>query len=657
MSKFVRGVRIWDRHGAPRHSAKLAHAAIDPTASTGKVDSHVKRALAGEVLDVPYESGADSLECMFAPLVDASGRVDGAIAIAVDAAERRRTEATLRERLAFEELITTLSTQLVSVGVHAVDEAVREALRAIGEFARVDRAYIFRFTSDGAAMNNTHEWCAPGIDSLLEMMQNLPLEVFPWWTTRLLRDRQLIHLADIQTLPPEAAAERETLTEQGVKSILCLPMIYEGSVVGFLGFDAVRTPKTWPESDVALLRIAGEIVVSALERKVAEGRRRVLETELIQARSLENVARLAGGVAHDFNNLLAVILNYAAVLRGELVQPQQQEKMTELYGAARRAAELTRQLLLVGRRAVDEPVLLDVNTIVASLSSIVKQALGESVELRLELGDDLGLVRIGLPQLEQIFLNVTLNARDAMPQGGVLVIETTEIEIDPTYAAKFIDLKLGQYLRLRVTDTGSGMTADVASRAFEPFFTTKEQKGTGLGLATVHGIVKQAGGHVALSSEPDKGTTVDVFLPIVRDGVAADLHPEPEGKAPKGRGEAVLVVEDSAALRKLVCDMLASNGYRVIEAATGAHAMEMLERHHGEIDLILTDVIMPQMSGRDVAVRATNDYGVSRVLYMSGYPDDIIAPHGVLEPGVHLLQKPFLEADLLRALRKVIDAA
>jgi signal transduction histidine kinase len=659
MATFVRGVRIWDRHGVLRQSAQLEDGAdaLQPLLAS-ELDGHVQRALAGHLAHVPYAKDADSLECTFAPLVNADGRPDGAIAVALDAVERRRTEATLRERLAFQELITSLSTQLVSLSVDAVDDGVRDALRAIGEFASVDRAYVFRFTSDGAAMNNTHEWCAPGTHSLLEMMQNLPLEVFPWWTTRLLRDRQLIHVPDIQALPPEAAAEKESLIEQGVKSILCLPMIYESAVVGFLGFDAVHTAKTWPEADVALLRIAGEIVVSALERKRAEDRRLVLETQLIQARSLEGVARLAGGVAHDFNNLLAVILNYAAMLRTELVDPKQQEQMEELYGAARRAAELTRELLLVGRRGVEEPTLLDVNTIVASLSSLLRQALGESIELRVELGDDLGLVRVGVPRLEQILLNVTLNARDAMAEGGgVLVIETTTVAVDSSYAAKFIDLNVGEYLRLRVTDTGTGMTADVASRAFEPFFTTKDRKGTGLGLSTVHGIVKQAGGHVALSSTPGVGTTVDVLFPIVRDGVATPVEAPPEGEAPKGRGEMVLVVEDSPSLRKLVGDMLTSNGYRAMEASTGHNAMKLLERHRGEIDLVLTDVIMPQMSGRDLATRATNEYGVARVLYMSGYPDDIIGRHGVLEAGIHLLPKPFLAADLLRSLRKVFDAS
>ena len=301
--------------------------------------------------------------------------------------------------------------------------------------------------------------------------------------------------------------------------------------------------------------------------------------------------------------------------------------MSELYGAALRAVDLTRQLLLVGRRDIVEPVLLELNTVVIALDNLVRQALGENIQLRLELGDELGLVRIGLPQLEQVILNLTMNARDAMPRGGVIVIETSETDIDPSYAARHVDVRPDRYLRLRVTDTGTGMTPEVASRAFEPFFTTKRDKGTGLGLSTVYGIVKQAGGHVILSSEQNAGTRVDVFFPIVRDGVATDIRPPPSTDAPKGNGETILVVEDSANVRKLVCAMLGKSGYRVLEATTAQNALELLERHRGAIDVLLTDVIMPQMSGRDLALRARGDYEpLTRALHVGLRRRDHRAP-------------------------------
>ncbi|AKU98340.1 sensory box histidine kinase/response regulator [Labilithrix luteola] len=650
-------MRIWDAQGAKQGHARLGTETERP-ALAGETESpsreQLAQALAGGVVSVRPQADSEGLERILAQLVDAEGRPTGAVEITLDVTARQRTEAMLRERLVFEELIMNLSTQLVGLPVDAVDEGVQDALRAIGEFAHVDRAYVFRFSSDGMAMDNTHEWCAPGIHPVIDMMQAAPLEVFPWWMARI-RNRELIHVPDIFALPPEADAERATLIDQGVKSVLALPLIYQRTVVGFVGFDAVRETKTWHDADFGLLRIASELLVSALERKRAEESRRALEAQLIQARSLENVARLAGGVAHDFNNLLAIILNYASILRRELTNADQADKMSELYEAARRAADLTRQLLLMGRRDVVEPVLLDLNAVVRSLEILVEQAIGETIELRLSLDGDIGLARIGLPQIEQVVLNLVVNARDAMCGGGVLTLETSEIEVDARHAARFIDVKPGTYLRLRVIDTGVGMPPEVASRAFEPFFTTKET-GTGLGLSTVYGVVEQAGGHVLLSSEVGKGTTVDIYLPVVRDGVAADIRPAPADDAPKGRGETVLVVEDSPSVRRLVCAMLQANGYSPIEASAGRDALEVMAKHDGVIDVLLTDVILPQMSGRDLAIQARAVHGISRILFMSGYHDDIIVHHGFLEPGTQLLQKPFLEHDLLRAMRKVLDA-
>ena len=432
-------------------------------------------------------------------------------------------------------------------------------------------------------------------------------------------------------------------------------MICEDSVVGFVGFDSVREPKRWAQTDIALLRIAGEIFMSSLERARAERERRDLEAQLVQARSLENVARLAGGVAHDFNNLLAVILNYTTLLKRESVDPAQREKLDELFGAARSAANLTRQLLLVGRRDIVEPMLLNLGDVITSLRGLVKQTLGDSIELVLELGEDLGTVRVGLPQIEQVIVNLALNARDAMPRGGTLLIQASNVELSPEYAARYIDVEPGRYVRMRIRDDGMGMTPEIEARAFEPFFTTKGLGGTGLGLSSVHGIVKRAGGHVALSTERGAGTTVDVFLPSIVHGLEEDDSTPAPASSPGGRGETVLVVDDSAMLRRIVCALLADNRYRPLEAATPEEALEACAEHAGAIDMLLTDVIMPQMSGRDLAERLREEHGIVRVLYMTGYDDEIIAHQGALEEGTFVLQKPFLEADLLRAVRRVLD--
>ena len=653
MAKLL-AVQTWGPGGSVREGG--GDAPVDIRALCSSAAEHVAAALAGHPATVRADRGDQAIECVFVPLRADDGAISGAMSLAI-ATEAESPRRELRERLAFEELVTDLSTRFVSVGSEDLDATLNDALGEIGTFAGVDRVYIFRFTPNGRAMDNTHEWCSPGTEPQIDVLQDLSLDALPWWS-RQLKARQVIHVPDVREMGPEFAAERATLDAQKVLSVLAIPMILEDTVVGFVGYDAVREPKRWAQADIALLRIASEIFMSALERARADRERRELEAQLVQARSLENVARLAGGVAHDFNNLLAIILNYATLLRREIADASQREKLDELFGAARSAADLTRQLLLVGRRDIVEPMVLDLSDVVTSLKGILKQALGENIELRLELGDDLETVRVGLPQVEQVIVNLTLNARDALPRGGTLLIRTENVEISPEYAARIIDVTPGRYVRIRVRDDGTGMTPDVEARAFEPFFSTKSGGGTGLGLSSVHGIVKRAGGHVTLSTSAGVGTTVDVFLPsLVHDTKNETLAPP--ATSPLGRGETVLVVEDSAPLRKIVCSLLAESRYRPIEAATFDEAVAACRR--GPIDMLLTDVVMPQMSGRDLAQRLREDHGIVRVLYMTGYDDEIVAHHGVLDerssslPQTPVLQKPFLAADLLRAVRRVLD--
>jgi signal transduction histidine kinase/CheY-like chemotaxis protein len=505
-------------------------------------------------------------------------------------------------------------------------------------------------------MNNSHEWCAPDIEPQIDSLGDVPVSVLPWLTARLAR-RQTVHVARVADLPAEAAAEKQIFTEQSIKSTLVVPLTISERVIGFLGFDAIKSEKSWAAEDIGLLKTVGEIFVSALQRKSAELERKSLEAQLVQTRSLENVAKLAGGVAHDFNNLLGVILNYSDMLKRELSDPRHIGYLTELHDSARQAAHLTRQLLLIGRRGVVAPIPLDLNEAVGSLADLLRRALGEHIELKLELAREIGIVRLGLPQIEQVILNLTMNARDAMPTGGAFTLRTETVELDTDYAARFIDLKPGRYTLLTASDNGVGMTPEVAARALEPFFTTKAAFGTGLGLSTVHGIVKQAGGHLIFATAPGAGCTMRLFFPVV-DEVAPSRRPKatPSGAPQKGAGETILVVEDSASVRKLVTHALAQNGYRVLEASTPIQALQILHQSERPIDLLLTDVILPEMSGRILADKMREQGKVRRVLFMSGYEDDLIARQGVLSEGVRLLQKPFLEPELLREVRAALDA-
>ncbi len=387
----------------------------------------------------------------------------------------------------------------------------------------------------------------------------------------------------------------------------------------------------------------------------AERQHERLERELQQAQRLESVGQLAGGVAHDFNNLIAVIMNYAELVADELGdRPALRADVEEIRRAAERAATLTRQLLIFSRREVAHPELLDINSVVGEMRRLLERTIGENIELVTTPAAHLWPVLADRGQIEQVLMNLAVNARDAMPQGGKLVIETQNADLDEDFVSTHVDLATGPYVRISVADTGHGMTAEVADRAFEPFFTTKPKgKGTGLGLATVYGIVSEARGKVALYSESGRGTTVTVLLPA---GETAAMVAEPSqttGEA-AGSGEGVLLVEDEGAVRAAARRILSKNGYRVFESASPADAIALCADQSRKIDLILTDVVMPEMSGMDLVARAHESRPNVPVLYMSGYPQDVIAHQGLVSGDMHLLEKPFTRNALLRAVREAL---
>jgi signal transduction histidine kinase/CheY-like chemotaxis protein len=660
MSNEVIAGHVWDGRGFVRSTASARDETIELSTEqlariAAKVEAHVAGASARKNIVLNDVIEGRALECVLLPLRGADGSLNGALGTVLDLTERNRIEAALYERLAFEKLITELSTRFITLSPPEIDRGFTDALGSIGEFASADRAYVFLFSKDGTTMTNTHEWCAPGVEPQIHNLVDLPVQLFPWWTEHM-RRRETIHIPRVNDLPEEAAAEKQILLAQAIQSVVVVPMTCGPSVVGFVGFDWVRTSKVWTADDVALLRIVGEIFANAMNRSRAEEQRVLLEAQLVQTRSLENVAKLAGGVAHDFNNLLGVVLNYSAMLRKELTDPRQLGYMDELYHSAKQAAQLTRQLLLAGRRGVVEPIALDLNEAIVSLTELLRRTLGEHVTLKLELAEELGIVRLGVPQVEQIILNLTLNARDAMPNGGRFTIKTATIELGPDDVARYVDVNPGRYTLLTMSDTGVGMPAEVAARAWDPFFTTKGELGTGLGLSTVHGIVKQAGGHLAIETAPGAGCAIRIYLPVV-DRVQAQPKRTPVASEPipDGTGETILVVEDSLPVRKLVCNVLAAHGYRVFAAASPGEALEHMKEPGRCVDLLLADVMLPEMSGRQLADRLREAGKVTRLLYMSGYENDVIAHQGVLNEGVRLLQKPFLEEDLLRQVRISLD--
>lgn len=385
--------------------------------------------------------------------------------------------------------------------------------------------------------------------------------------------------------------------------------------------------------------------------------RRLLQAQFLQAQKMEAVGRLAGGVAHDFNNLLSVILSYAEIIMGDLRRDDPlRADLDEVRKAGLRAKELTQQLLAFSRQQVLEGKVLDLDQCIAGIAPMLRRLLGAGIELTVLSGAPLGSVKADAGQIDQVLMNLAVNARDAMPDGGELTLATSDVELDREYARTHHDVRPGPYVMLMVRDTGTGMDAATVTRAFEPFFTTKMTgKGTGLGLATVFGIVKQSGGHLAVESQLGRGTTFRLYFPRV-SGVVAMAPPESEEAEPARGAETILLVEDDDQVRAVALSILRRSGYEVLVAPNGGEALLICEKHPAKIDLLLTDVVLPRMSGRQLAERLVPLRPGMKVLFMSGYNDDAVLQHGVLDSGVAFLQKPLSPALLSKKVREVLQS-
>ena len=413
----------------------------------------------------------------------------------------------------------------------------------------------------------------------------------------------------------------------------------------------VRTALTSSE----IITLDGERCILTTTNDITE--RKQLEEQLRQSQKMEAVGRLAGGVAHDFNNLLTAIIGFSELAATRLKQGDPVHGLIEeVMKAGRRAAELTNQLLAFSRRQILQPRVFNLNDAIADISRMLQRLIGEDVELRLSLDKGIGSVKVDPGQVEQIIINLAVNAREAMQKGGKVTIETRAVELDESYAAQHVDVQPGAYVMLAVTDTGTGMDAETRSRIFEPFFTTKgKYGGSGLGLATVYGIVKQSGGHIWVYSEPGTGTIFKIYLPRIDQATETRETPAIARESLQG-SETVLVVEDEELVRNLACQVLQVNGYTVLNASDATEALLKYEQYQGRLDLLITDVVMPRASGPELARRLASSRPQMKVLYMSGYADDAIVHHGILDPGTSFLQKPFTPDALAGKVRAVLDA-
>ena len=438
-----------------------------------------------------------------------------------------------------------------------------------------------------------------------------------------------------------------------VERFMSIPVIEDGEVRFIFGVG--NKQEDYQEHDVDQIQLVANELHKIIKQREAEKVLKEKEQQLLQSQKMEAVGRLAGGVAHDFNNALTVILGNTDLVLSR--QPDGNPPDAHLLGvrkAATHAAELTQQLLAFSRKQIADPRILEVNSVISGIQGMLQRVIGEDIKLITSCSADVGNIRMDPGQVEQVLMNLVVNARQAMPRGGTITIETEQVELDETYIQTHLYAKPGQYAQISVSDTGIGMSEEIQEHLFEPFYTTKET-GTGLGMATVYGIVKQNNGSINIYSEEGTGTTFKIYLPITSE------HPDAFPSAADGSGltggtETILVVEDDDAVRELTIDILTDLGYQVHAFSNVEEALDHTRNGEEPADLLLTDVVMPGMDGAELAEAVVKERPSIRVLYMSGYTSNAIATHGVLDEGINLLQKPFTQADIARKIREVLDA-
>ena len=599
-----------------------------------------------------------------APIRDSRGNLIGAIETLEDITESKRAEEARRKSeeearsLAQENAIMAEIGRIISSTLE-IDEVYERFAQEVQKLISVDRCVFTHIHSEEQTATTSYA-------SGLEIPGRLPGEVFPLAgsATEMAKEAKsglVIPTEDENEVTAQVPGLLPVF-RAGIRSVMMIPLISRDQVIGVLNLQSIK-PKAYTERELRIAerighQIAGAIANAQLynERRRAEKEKAFLEEQLRQSQKMEAIGRLAGGIAHDFNNLLTVINSNSQLGLMELREwDPLKEKLDSIQKAGERAANLTRQLLAFSRRQVVEMKVIDLNTLLQDLGKMLLRVIGEDIELKIMPGSNLGRVKADPGQIEQAILNLVVNARDAMPSGGKLTIETTNMELDQEYGHTHLGVKSGQYVMLSVNDTGVGMLPEVREHIFEPFFTTKEKgKGTGLGLSTVYGVVKQSGGNIWVYSEPGHGTTFKVYLPQVDEPLEGAKKKAGREKLPGG-SETILVVEDEEEVRKLAVAILKKQGYRTLEAAHGGDAFLICEQEKEGIHLLLSDIVMPEMNGPELARRLRYFYPEIRVLFMSGYTDNAILQHGMLEKEVFFLQKPFSVDGLAGKVREVLD--
>ena len=582
------------------------------------------------------------------PYFDTDGKCIGIVVAARDITERKHAELRLNLQFATANAINESTT---------VSAVALRILQSVCENMQWDVALLWLVDQSAEVLRcaEIRQMPLAGIDDFVadsRAVSFAPGAVFPG---RIMLGREAVWISDVAT--EKNFLRAESAKKAGLHAAFAFPVQTGEKLLGVLEMFSreIRNPY-YSKSDIEVFVAIGGQIAQFIERKSVEQNLEQAAEQLRQSQKLEGIGQLAGGIAHDFNNLLTVINGRSQLMMSRFKPGDRIRNELELISkTGDRAAALTRQLLAFSRRQVLQPKVLDLNFIVADMDKMLSRMIREDIDLISVLDPTLKKVKADAGQIEQVIVNLVVNARDAMPAGGKLTIETANVELSKEYYQTHTDVRPGAYVMLAVSDNGQGMDTAVKARIFEPFYTTKPQgQGTGLGLSTVYGIVKQSGGHIAVYSEVGKGTTFKIYLPQSADVQSAEFN-QTLTAASTGK-EVILVSEDEEGVRDLVRDLLEMNGYTVLVARNGKEALNISKEHKGKIHLLLTDVVMPGIGGPELANRVRADHPETKVLFTSGYTDHAIVRNGELEAGLAFIQKPFTPVTLARKVREVLDA-
>ena len=747
------------------------------------IRTNFKRHMSGEDIE-PYEYSLltkkrEKIEAIITTRLIDYENGKAILGIITDITERKQVEEELQHRLQFQHLITTVSSQFINLHPAQIDDEIDRALQQIGEFADADRSYVFQFSDNQEAVSCTHEWCAKQIEPAIERIQEAPIDSFPWVMTKFL-NAEMVIIPRVSELPPEASNEKKEFEQQGIQSILAVPMISGGRVLGFIGLDSVREEKMWAEDTSSLLKIVGQVFANALENKktrqalqeseirlrtvyetfpdpvtiiqledgrcvdvnsaftrvtgwdceevigktaadlniwlhpeerekltagisqhgkienleakfrlkdgsiitalmsavliqlndrphvititrdiselkTAQEEREQLKTQLIQAQKMEAIGTLAGGIAHDFNNILGAIIGYAEMALYDTKKDSMEHyNIDQVLRAGHRAKDLVKQILAFSRKSEQDKNVISLTPVVNETLKLLRASLPTTIAIKQNIEPNLDAIFADPTQMHQVVMNICTNSAHAMREaGGILTVKLQNVDLHIKETAQFPDLNPGPYVKLSISDSGHGMDSKIIDRIFDPYFTTKEQdKGTGMGLAVVHGIIKGHGGGIQVQSKPGKGSRFDILFPIMGKQTPSETE---ELKALPTGSERILLIDDEETLIDLGKNMLKKLGYKVEARTRPLEALEIFRAEPHKFDLVISDMTMPGMTGDILASEVMNIRPDTPVILCTGYSERIDEQRA-MDLGIKgLMMKPFTIRRLSKTIRDVFD--